>query len=136
MISKGGDDAAVSEMLSTQMGEIYRIVSICLGIPPKTFSWEYYDKSKAYHKVGPLTPLEFYNEHVKATYNVEDKVRLGTLLSLSFNVCYNVCSVATITVCAAEMMSKTRYFEIVFSNSRLFVNSRHFAIVLNKSRGF
>ncbi|XP_042876723.1 bleomycin hydrolase-like isoform X2 [Penaeus japonicus] len=78
VISKGGDDAAVSEMLSTQMGEIYRIVSICLGIPPKTFSWEYYDKSKAYHKVGPLTPLEFYNEHVKATYNVEDKLCLVT----------------------------------------------------------
>lgn len=86
VINKGGDDAAVAEMLSTQMGEVYRIVSICLGIPPKTFCWEYYDKSKAYHKVGPITPLEFYNEHVKPVYNVEDKVCLGNLLFM-FHLC-------------------------------------------------
>lgn len=90
VINKGGDDAAVADMLSTQMGEIYRIVSICLGIPPKTFSWEYYDKSKAYHKVGPITPLEFYNEHVKSAYNVEDKVCCGNLLSM-FNFCVYCC---------------------------------------------
>lgn len=74
MINKGGDDATVTETLVHQMSEVYRIVSICLGIPPQTFSWEYYDKSKAYHKVGPLTPLEFYTEYVKPVFNVENKV--------------------------------------------------------------
>ncbi|KAK8749943.1 hypothetical protein OTU49_015141 [Cherax quadricarinatus] len=78
VINKGGDDAAVTETLIRQMSEIYRIVSICLGIPPQTFTWEYYDKAKAYHKVGPLTPLEFYTEYVKIVYNVEDKVCLVT----------------------------------------------------------
>lgn len=74
MISKDGDDGSVVSTLTRQMKEIYRIVSICLGIPPETFTWEYYDKSKAYHKIGPVTPLEFYNEYVKPVYNVEDKV--------------------------------------------------------------
>ncbi|KAK3859952.1 hypothetical protein Pcinc_033966 [Petrolisthes cinctipes] len=76
VLDKDGDDAAVTETLTHQMSEIYRIVSICLGIPPQTFTWEYYDKAKAYHKVGPLTPLEFYNEHVKPVFNIEEKVCL------------------------------------------------------------
>ncbi|XP_066968341.1 bleomycin hydrolase [Macrobrachium rosenbergii] len=78
IINKGGDESAITETLTRQMSEIYRVVAICLGIPPTNFMWEYYDKSKAYHKVGPLTPLEFYNEHVKSVYNVEDKVCLVT----------------------------------------------------------
>ena len=28
------------------MKEVYRIVGICLGIPPQTFTWEYVDKTK------------------------------------------------------------------------------------------
>lgn len=74
VLDKDGEGAALEETLTRQMSEIYRIVSICLGIPPKTFTWEYYDKAKAYHKVGPLTPLEFYTEHVKPVFNIEDKV--------------------------------------------------------------
>lgn len=78
IVSKGGDDAVIQETLVRQMGEVYRVVTICLGLPPKTFTWEFYDKSKAYHKVGPISPLEFYNQHVKSLYNVEEKVCLVT----------------------------------------------------------
>lgn len=74
LVSKDGDDSSVVSTLTQQMKEIYRIVSICLGIPPETFTWEYYDKSKTYHKIGPITPIDFYNEYVKPVYNVEDKV--------------------------------------------------------------
>ena len=49
-----------------QMNTIFRIVSICLGTPPKTFTWEYTDKSKKYHKVADISPLEFYNQHVRS----------------------------------------------------------------------
>lgn len=78
IVSKEGDDTLIQETLERQMGEIFRIVTICLGLPPKTFTWEYYDKTKVYHKVGPISPLEFYNQHVKSVYNVEDKVCLVT----------------------------------------------------------
>lgn len=74
VVNKDGDDSSVASTLTRQMKEIHRIVSICLGIPPETFTWEYYDKSKTYHKIGPITPIDFYNEYVKPVYNVEDKV--------------------------------------------------------------
>jgi bleomycin hydrolase len=56
------------------MEEIFRVVCICLGNPPETFTWEYRDKDKNYHKIGPITPLEFYREHVKPLFNMEDKI--------------------------------------------------------------
>ncbi|GAA6062670.1 hypothetical protein JCM10212_000570 [Sporobolomyces blumeae] len=49
-----------------QMEEVYRLLAIALGAPPKptdTFTWEYYSKSdKKYHKVE-ATPLSFYKDH-------------------------------------------------------------------------
>lgn len=69
---QSGDD--VQEVLNQQMTEIYNVVGICLGIPVERFTWEYTDKSKAYKSVGPVTPLEFYDQHVRHCYNVDDKV--------------------------------------------------------------
>ena len=56
--------------------QVYRITSICLGTPPKTFDWEYFDKSKTYCKLSGVTPLQFYNEHIKPVYNPLDKVTI------------------------------------------------------------
>lgn len=53
---------------------IYRIVGICLGIPPATFEWNYYDKSKAFQTVGPISPIDFYEKHVKPVFDVTEKV--------------------------------------------------------------
>lgn len=71
-------DGEINHMIDDMMSEIYKIVGICLGIPPETFTWEYYEKSKAYKSIGPVTPLQFYNENVKPYFNVEDKVCLVT----------------------------------------------------------
>ena len=49
-------------------------MSISLGTPPKEFTFEYYDKDKKYQKIGPISPLDFYKEHVKSHFNVDDKV--------------------------------------------------------------
>lgn len=54
--------------------QIFRVVCICLGNPPETFTWEYRDKDKNYQRIGPITPLEFYREHVKPLFNMENKV--------------------------------------------------------------
>lgn len=54
--------------------QVFRVVSVCLGCPPETICWEYRDKDKKFHRLGPLTPQEFYREHVKPLYNIEDKV--------------------------------------------------------------
>ena len=56
----------------------FRIVTINLGTPPREVTWEYYDKSKKPQKVGPISPLVFYKEHVKPHFDVESKVCLVT----------------------------------------------------------
>ena len=69
---------------------IYRIVGICLGIPPKSFTWEYYDKSKQHCIQENLTSLQFYENLVKPLYNVEDKVSHSTSHIFSFIFSHNI----------------------------------------------
>ncbi|XP_048839191.1 bleomycin hydrolase isoform X2 [Brienomyrus brachyistius] len=68
--------ADLSEAIDTMIEEVFRIVSVCLGSPPDTICWEFRDKEKNFHRIGPLTPQEFYREHVKPVYNIQDKVCL------------------------------------------------------------
>lgn len=75
LISKGASDGDIQSLIDEQMTNIYRIVGICLGIPNETFTWSYYDKNKTFHAIGPITPQDFYEKHVKPIYNVDDKVR-------------------------------------------------------------
>ena len=42
------------------------------------FTWEYTTKSKKAHKIGPVTPLGFYNDYVKTYFDVANKVCLVT----------------------------------------------------------
>jgi len=58
------------------MEEVYRVLCITLGTPPKPdqkFVWEYYDTAKKYHRVE-ATPLSFYNDY--ATVDVGAVVSL------------------------------------------------------------
>jgi bleomycin hydrolase len=76
MVAKGSSDADINAEKERMMEEMYRILSICTGSPPDTFTWRYYDKEKKFHTVGPMTPVEFYQQYVKPYYNVADKVVL------------------------------------------------------------
>lgn len=76
MVSSGCTKEEISVAVDTMIEEVYRVVSICVGSPPETFTWEFRDKEKTYHKIGPVTPQDFYREHVKPLYNVEDKICL------------------------------------------------------------
>ncbi|XP_068679039.1 bleomycin hydrolase-like [Montipora foliosa] len=76
LVDKKNSEAEIKEAKAKMMNEVYRITSICLGSPPQSFDWEYFDKSKAYCKLSAVTPLQFYNQHVKPVYNPLDKVCL------------------------------------------------------------
>ncbi|XP_003700239.1 bleomycin hydrolase isoform X1 [Megachile rotundata] len=78
LISSGATNEKIEAQILEQMTVIYRILGICLGIPSKTITWEYYDKSKNYNCIGPITPIDFYEKYVKPYYNVDDKVCLVT----------------------------------------------------------
>lgn len=82
LIGTGAAADVVNAKIDEQMSEIYTVVGICLGIPPTTFTWEYNDKSKAYKKLGPLTPVEFYQQHVKQCFDVDNKVRVDSIYCL------------------------------------------------------
>ena len=49
---------------AAMLEEIYRMLVICLGTPPKTFTFEYRDKDKAFHRDTDLTPQAFYKKYV------------------------------------------------------------------------
>ncbi|XP_023665373.1 bleomycin hydrolase [Paramormyrops kingsleyae] len=76
MVANSYTKADLSEAMDTMIEEVFRIVSVCLGSPPDTICWEFRDKEKNFHRIGPLTPQEFYREHVKPVYNIQDKVCL------------------------------------------------------------
>lgn len=78
LVAAGSAEDEVKAKLNEQMGEIYRIVGICLGIPDETFTWEYYDKSKGYHCIKSIRPIDFYEKYVKPYFDVNDKVCIVT----------------------------------------------------------
>ena len=78
LVAGGASDDNVQSTIDKQMKEIYNIVGICLGIPPATFTWEYYDKTKKYNVIEDIKPTEFYEKYVKPYFNVDDKVCLVT----------------------------------------------------------
>jgi len=73
---EGMSDEDLQATILKMMSEIYKIVGICLGIPPAQFKWDYLDKSKQHQCVGPISPLEFYEKYVKPVWNIENKVCL------------------------------------------------------------
>jgi bleomycin hydrolase len=85
LITKGASDDEVNSHIQQQMSAIYRIVGICLGIPPETFTWEYYNKAKEFKSIGQITPLDFYVGHVKPYFNVDDKVSTRCVAASQFH---------------------------------------------------
>ena len=71
---------------SLTFAQVHRIVTVCLGSPPEQFTFEYYDSSKQYQKIGPISPVDFYQQIVKPIYNIDNKVTLTerSLLSNAF----------------------------------------------------
>ena len=58
------EGADVEAMKQEMLCEIYRILVICLGEPPKTFTFEYRDKDKEFHRDADITPVAFFNKYV------------------------------------------------------------------------
>ncbi len=63
-----------SQIAKQAVEEAHRILTIHLGTPPTSFEWEYVDKDDNFHRVGEITPVEFWNKYVTA--GLEDYVCL------------------------------------------------------------
>jgi len=67
----GKSDSEISNVKNSQVKEIYKYLTIFLGVPPQPtekFTFEYYDKDKKYQKLTS-TPLDFLKDYVKFDYN-------------------------------------------------------------------
>ena len=57
-----------------QMKEIYRILCIFLGEPPKKFNWQFRNKDKEFFDFQNLSPKKFMEKHVP--FNINNKICL------------------------------------------------------------
>jgi bleomycin hydrolase len=51
------------------LADVYRMLSLCLGEPPVTFTWRYKDKEGDIKQLKEYTPQQFYKEIVPADYS-------------------------------------------------------------------
>jgi bleomycin hydrolase len=72
--ANGASKEELAAKKESMLQEIYRILCICLGEPPKTFDFEYRDKDKEFHRDSNLTPQEFFAKYVGV--NLDDYVSL------------------------------------------------------------
>jgi len=73
MVDNGATDAEILQVKSSMLEEIYKVCCVCLGSPLESFEWEYYDTDKQHHKVGPISPRDFYDKMVKPFFDLNDK---------------------------------------------------------------
>uniref|UniRef100_A0A8C7SAI6 Bleomycin hydrolase n=1 Tax=Oncorhynchus mykiss TaxID=8022 RepID=A0A8C7SAI6_ONCMY len=76
MVASESTEAELSDAMDTMIEEVFRVATVCLGSPADSIYWEYRDKDKNFHRMGPLSPQQFYKELVKPLYNIQDKVCL------------------------------------------------------------
>ena len=66
-----GDDKAIASLRKDALQEVYGLLCDCFGVPPKSFTFEYYDNKKEYHGHRNVTPLEFYEKYLGGQPNSE-----------------------------------------------------------------
>ncbi|ODV61127.1 bleomycin hydrolase [Ascoidea rubescens DSM 1968] len=71
-------DLSVEELVIDMQKDIYRLLTLFLGTPPKPndeFTWEFYDKDSNYSGLT-FTPLSFFNDIINKEFNITDSISL------------------------------------------------------------
>lgn len=72
----GGTVADLRASKTATMKDIYRILTLCLGEPPHTFTWRYKDKDGNIQELANYTPQQFYKEITPADYSPENYIMI------------------------------------------------------------
>ena len=72
--SKGASNEELNKLKNSMIEEIFKMLSMHLGTPPKSFNWQVRDKDKKFSRYENLTPQSFYEDHVGL--NLDDYVCL------------------------------------------------------------
>ena len=78
LVREGKSEKEVDDARRAMLSEIYRILCVSFGEPPKTVDFEYRDTDKKYHADRGLTPLEFYKKYL-GDVKLEDYVGVMNL---------------------------------------------------------
>ena len=54
----------IKKMKDQCLKECYGLLCDCFGVPPKSFTFEYYDKKDKYHAYYDVTPMEMYEKYL------------------------------------------------------------------------
>lgn len=73
-LREAGSAEARASIRADVIATCYRILAIHLGTPPESFTWQWTDKDKKFHRDGELTPLQFAERYV--TVDLDDYVCL------------------------------------------------------------
>ncbi|MCL5995750.1 MAG: aminopeptidase, partial [Chloroflexi bacterium] len=72
--AQGATEQALRDCKTAMMSDIYRMLVIHLGEPPREFAWQWRDKDNNFHRDGIITPQEFFKRYVQ--YDLDGMVCL------------------------------------------------------------
>ncbi|MGV3466702.1 MAG: aminopeptidase C [Heyndrickxia sp.] len=62
--SNGATEDALNQTKEEMLSEIYKILTLSLGKPPKTFNFEYRNKDNKFYRDLAITPQQFYAKYI------------------------------------------------------------------------
>lgn len=74
--AKGDNEAALRTQKTEALKDVYRILSLCLGEPPVTFTWRYVTKDGSIQELKDYTPQQFYKEITPADYSPKNYIMI------------------------------------------------------------
>ena len=74
LVNAGKTEDEVEQRKAEFLNDVFRILAISLGVPPKKFDFEYKDDDGNYHREAGITPKEFFDKFVGM--NLEDHVSI------------------------------------------------------------
>ena len=91
-LSEAGKSIDVLRDKKTEMlSDVYRMLVITLGVPPKSFNWVFEDKDEKIVEKNNITPKEFYNDLISKTgVSLRDYVMMMNDPTKEYNNIYEI----------------------------------------------
>ena len=74
ILKTGGSIQELSSLKDHILSEIWRVLCIHLGTPPREFLWQWHDKQNIFHRDGMMTPQSFAQKYI--TIPIDDYICL------------------------------------------------------------
>lgn len=64
LVKDNATESTINDYIEKSLSEVYRLLSIALGTPPKTIDFTFRDKDKKYTSYQGLTPQQLYTDYI------------------------------------------------------------------------